>query len=58
MKFLTKEDIAKLLMVHPRTVERWMQKGLLHGHKLGEGRTALWRISQDELDKFLKKHRS
>lgn len=58
MGFITKEDIAKLLKVHPRTVERWLGKGILHGYKLGKGRTALWRISQDDLDKFLKKHKS
>ena len=57
MKFLTKEEIAQLLRVHPRTVERWLGKKILHGYKLGEGRTALWRISQDEFDMFLKKHK-
>jgi len=58
MKFLTKEDIAKLLKVHQRTVERWLGKGILRGYKLGKGRTALWRISQDDFDKFLRKYKN
>ncbi len=58
MKFLMKEEIAKLLRVHPRTVERWIGKGMLRGYKLGKGRTALWRISQDDFDAFLKKHKN
>jgi len=53
-----KEEIAKLLRVHPRTVERWIGKGMLRGYKLGKGRTALWRISQDDFDAFLKKHKN
>jgi len=58
MKFLVKEEIAELLKVHPRTVERWLGRGILRGYKLGKGRTALWRIPQDEFEKFLKKHKN
>ncbi len=58
MKFLTKEEIAETLKVHPRTVERWLGRGDLRGYKLGKGRTALWRIPQDEFDKFLKKYKN
>ena len=53
---LTKEEVAIKLRVHPRTVERWLRRGILRGYKLGEGATALWRISEKELDRFLKKH--
>ena len=58
MKFIIKEEIAEMLRVHPRTVERWLEKGILHGYKLGKGRTALWRISQDDFDEFLKEHKN
>ena len=58
MKFIIKEEIAELLRVHPRTVERWLEKGILQGYKLGKGRTALWRISQDDFDEFLKEHKN
>jgi excisionase family DNA binding protein len=56
MKFLTKEEVAKYFRVHPRTVERWLISGSLKGYKLGKGKTALWRIQEDEVSKFLKKH--
>jgi excisionase family DNA binding protein len=58
MKVMTKEEIAKILRVHERTVERWLGKGILKGYKLGKGRTALWRIPEDEFKKFLKKHQN
>jgi excisionase family DNA binding protein len=58
MKIMTKEEIAKILRVHQRTVERWLGRGILGGYKLGEGRTALWRISEDDFKKFLKKYKN
>lgn len=53
MEVLTLNEVAKLLRVHPRTVERWLRSGSLKGYKLGEGRTSLWRISRENLNKFL-----
>ena len=58
MEFFTKEEVAKELRVHPRTVERWLKKRLLRGYKLGKGNTALWRIPKEELKKFLEKHKN
>lgn len=58
MKFLTKDEVAKYFRVHPRTVERWLKAGLLKGHKLGEGKTALWRIPEEEVENLLKKSQS
>ena len=55
MEFLAKEEIAKKLRVHPRTVERWLKARVLRGHKLGKGKTSLWRIPKEELIKFLAK---
>jgi excisionase family DNA binding protein len=57
-KFITKEEIAKTLLVHPRTVDRWLNRKILRGYKLGDGKTALWRISQEDFDKFLKKYKN
>ena len=56
MKFLTKEEAAEYFRVHPRTVERWLINGSLRGYKLGKGKTALWRIPEDEVKKFLARH--
>jgi len=58
MAYLTKSEVAKNLRVHPRTVERWLKGGDLVGHKLGEGKTALWRIPEVELNRFLEKHKN
>jgi excisionase family DNA binding protein len=56
MKFLTREETATYFRVHVRTVERWLKTGDLRGYKLGNGKTALWRIPEDEVEKFLAKH--
>ena len=56
MKFLTREEVATYLRVHPRTIERWLMSGSLKGYKLGKGKTSLWRISENEVSKFLEKH--
>jgi len=58
MKFLTREEVATYLRVHARTVERWLMNGSLKGYKLGKGKTALWRIPESEVSKFLEKHAS
>ena len=58
MKYLTKDEVAQELRVHPRTVERWLKSGILVGHKLGEGKTSLWRISEIEFKKFLEKSKN
>jgi excisionase family DNA binding protein len=53
MKFLTREEVAKYFRVHARTVERWLKSGSLKGYKLGKGKTALWRIPEEAVNKFL-----
>lgn len=58
MKFLTRNEVAKYFRVHPRTIERWLKSGLLKGHKLGKGKTALWRIPDTEVEILLKKSQS
>jgi excisionase family DNA binding protein len=56
MAFLTRAEVAKYFRVHGRTIERWLKNGSLRGYKLGKGKTALWRIPEDEIKKFLAKH--
>ncbi len=58
MKFMTREEVAKYLRVHPRTIERWLKTGSLKGYKLGKGNTALWRIPETEVVAFLEKHKN
>lgn len=47
-----------MMRVHSRTVDRWLNRGLLKGYKLGTGKTALWRIPKEEVKKFLAKHKN
>jgi len=58
MEFLTNDEVAKSLRVHPRTVDRWLKRGMLKAYKLGKGKTALWRIPKNEFMKFLEKHKN
>ena len=58
MQFLSKDEVAKYLRVHPCTIERWLKSGELVGHKLGKGKTSLWRIPETEIKKFLEKNKS
>jgi len=58
MEFYTRKEAAEYFRVHPRTVERWLRNGILKGYKMGVGKTALWRISKEEVENFLKNHAS
>jgi len=57
MEFLTRSEVARFLRVHPRTIERWLLNGNLKGYKLGNGKTALWRIPKSEINKFLNEYK-
>ncbi|MHA1707316.1 MAG: helix-turn-helix domain-containing protein [Promethearchaeota archaeon] len=47
-KLLTIEEVAKILRVSTRTVNRYIESGRLHASKIGQ-----WRISQKDLEEFL-----
>jgi len=47
-KLFTIDEIAKILRVHPRTVNRYIESGRLKASKLG-----VWRIKQSDLNAFL-----
>ena len=47
-KFLTIEEVAKILRVSTRSVNRYIVSGKLKASKIG-----WWRIKQSDLDKFL-----
>jgi len=47
---MTREQVAEYFGVHPRTVMRWLEQGMLKGYKLGKGRTALLRIPKAEVN--------
>ncbi len=47
-KLFTINEIAKILRVHSRTINRYIESGRLKASKLG-----VWRIKQSDLDAFL-----
>ncbi|MDZ8225365.1 MULTISPECIES: helix-turn-helix domain-containing protein [unclassified Nostoc] len=50
ISFLTTIEVAQLLRVHQRTVQRWILSNNLKATKVGP---RIWRIRQKDLDKFL-----
>jgi len=48
-KFLTIKEVAKILRVSERSIMRYIESGRLIASKIGQ-----WRISQTELDNFIK----
>ena len=47
-KLFTIKEVAKILRVSERSVNRYIEAGRLRASKIGQ-----WRIKQSELDKFL-----
>ncbi len=50
--FLTAEQVAEQLQMHPRTVRRMLADGRLPGTKIG---TKEWRVSADALKQFIER---
>lgn len=48
-EYLTVEEVAQKLKMHPGTIRRMLSKGELPGKRLGKE----WRISAAELQKFM-----
>lgn len=47
---LTPKEVAKRLRVSERTIYEWLKMKRLRGRKMGR----LWRIPEEELDRFIK----
>jgi len=52
-KLLTIEEVAKILRVSTRTVNRYIESSRLKASKIGQ-----WRISQKDLEEFLIKSKN
>jgi len=50
-KLLTIKEVAKILRVSARSVNRYIESGKLKASKIGQ-----WRIKQSDLNKFLEKY--
>jgi excisionase family DNA binding protein len=53
IRFLTINEVAAQLQVAPRTVHRWVQRGVLIVHRVG----GVVRIADGDLRAFLASHR-
>ena len=50
-KFLTIKEVAEILRVSGRSVNRYIEAGRLRASRIGQ-----WRIKQSDLDEFLKEN--
>ena len=50
ISFLTTNEVANLLRVHQRTVQRWISSNRLKATKIGP---RVWRIKKQDLDYFM-----
>jgi excisionase family DNA binding protein len=51
-KFMTRNDIAALFGVSPRTVDSWQREGLLPFHRVGK---RLVRFTDEDIADFVKR---
>ena len=51
--WLTVEEVAKIVRASPYTIRKWLRSGTLNGTQVG-GRKLGWRISEREVNRFLK----
>ena len=49
-QLLTPEEVARRLIVSPKTVRAWLRKGKMKGVRAG----SLWRVREKDLEAFLK----
>lgn len=47
----TPEEVAEILDVAPTTIRKWLRNGHLKGFRPGR----LWRISEEQLQEFIKR---
>lgn len=52
--WLTVDEAAARLRVSPRTMRKWAQTGVIGAWKAGRD----WRISPDDLQRFIDQHRN
>ena len=51
-RMLTVKDVARILKVHPNSVRRWANQGLLVAYRVGTRGDR--RFKPDDIDKFLR----
>lgn len=54
-EFYTVKELAALLEINPRTVQRLAQAGDLKAHRLGAGKRPVLRFRREDIEAYLKK---
>lgn len=57
MEFITRREASKIFNVSERTLDRWIESGVLKAHKFGKSRNSSVRIEKSEIKKFLAKNK-
>jgi excisionase family DNA binding protein len=52
INFLTVEEFAKMLNVHPETIRRGIKSGRIHGFRVGNGKRSPFRIYESEIERI------
>lgn len=52
MNFLTVEEFAQRLKLHPRTIHRAIKEGKIYASRPSGGKRAPYRISESELERL------
>lgn len=56
-RMYTVQELADLFQVKPRTIMDWLRSGRLRGFKLSDAPKSEWRVSETQLQEFIK-HRT
>ena len=56
-QYLTRKQVAKIVGVYERTVDRWIKDGKLKAIKFGESKNSMVRIHKTDLERFLQSRR-
>lgn len=56
-EFYTVRELAALLEINPRTVQRLAQAGELKAHRLGSSKRPVLRFRREDIEAYLKKTR-
>ena len=56
-EFYNTKELAELLEINPRTVQRLSQHGDLKAHRLGSGKRPVLRFRREDIEAYLKKAR-
>ncbi len=52
MNFLTVEEFAKRIKMHPASVRRLIREGKIFATRPGQGKSSTYRISESELERL------